>query len=555
MIFNCIGLVRRLFLAAFVLGCSLQTAHAVLRPQPGVTVAAMSTQLTEDGGVSAFSIELKLQPSGDVRIAIEYSDQCLFSASELIFTSENWATAQTVSVVAIDDEAVEGTHACSPNAISASGPDDYDFVTIERPAFEISDNDKSNLTISNVTDGDEAGPQDNTLKVALSAPAPKLTIVDLTYSGTATGDGVDYTGPTEVIIPAGETEVLINLSVVEDKIPEATETVIISASTENDETKIEVGTAASKIADQKSFDATAIQNGFAAQTSNFMTKRLDFIAALEPRAHRLLNRNHIPRIAVKTTGAEISGVTISPTADVPASPELWNVWMEGEFGRGLSDSSFYLGYAGADYLLSDQLTIGVLAQVDATTADDVSGTGWMVGPYISAEIADHVFLDLRGLWGRSENNASQDISGDIYAGNFTTKRWLLEAQLAGNYDFNNLRITPDVTALYAQDLQPDFMVSNGLDSISVSGQTVGLGRLAAGVNFTYLGKFDDVNVEPFIGAKLNWNLGNAAARGAVALGFNLRSEDNLISLSASYDGIGVGDFSSVSTKLSFSHQF
>jgi Calx-beta domain/PKD domain len=51
--------------------------------------------------------------------------------------------------------------------------------------------------------------------------------VNLTYSGTATGGGVDYTAPASVIIPAGATGVDVPVTVVNDTLAEGTETIIL----------------------------------------------------------------------------------------------------------------------------------------------------------------------------------------------------------------------------------------------------------------------------------------------------------------------------------------
>lgn len=550
----------RVFVSTLVLFCSAQNAGAVLRPQPGVIVTASADSLVEGGSTGQFTAALKIRPSGEVALKVADSAQCTFSATQLFFTQENWSTPQTVVVTAIDDRIIEGRHSCSPDGISASGADDYQFVTVDLPVFQITDNDKSELKITNLSDGDESGPQDNVLKVELSAPLTEPTLVELSYEGTATGGGVDYSGPTEVVIPAGETEVEVQLTVVEDEVSETTETVIVSASTSEPEAEVTVASAASRIADQQAPDLTVIQNAFEKQSTQFMAKRLDFIASHEPRSHRLLNRKNAKPLAVASDGASVTGVTISPTADLPASDRLWNIWMEGEVGHGSSNSDFYLGYVGADYLMSDQLSVGLMAQADATTAAGVDGKGWMIGPYVSAEITDHVFLDLRGLWGRSENKAKQDTFGSIYSGDFATDRWLLEAKLAGNYDLDSVRITPEIAAVYGQDQQADFTVSNGFNLVNVSGQTVDLGRLAASVNLTYLGKFNDLAVEPFIGAKINWNFESSASssqdlRGALSAGLNIHSHNNQLSLSVTYDGLGTGNYESASAKLSFSHQF
>ncbi|MFO1437150.1 MAG: Calx-beta domain-containing protein [Verrucomicrobiaceae bacterium] len=52
--------------------------------------------------------------------------------------------------------------------------------------------------------------------------------VNLTYSGTATGGGVDYTAPASVTIPAGATGVDVPVTIVNDTTFEGTETIVLS---------------------------------------------------------------------------------------------------------------------------------------------------------------------------------------------------------------------------------------------------------------------------------------------------------------------------------------
>lgn len=61
----------------------------------------------------------------------------------------------------------------------------------------------------------------------IGSTAAALT-VNLTYGGTATGGGVDYSAPASVTIPAGATGVDVPVTIVNDTIFEGTETIILS---------------------------------------------------------------------------------------------------------------------------------------------------------------------------------------------------------------------------------------------------------------------------------------------------------------------------------------
>ena len=73
---------------------------------------------------------------------------------------------------------------------------------------------------------------------------------------------------------------------------------------------------------------------------------------------------------------------------------------------------------------------------------EISGNGWMVGPYVSARLAEHMFFDGRVTWGRSDNKARQDIMGLTYKGEFETERLLAKATLSGLWEFAVARFLP-----------------------------------------------------------------------------------------------------------------
>jgi hypothetical protein len=76
----------------------------------GFVISSISGNTTEVGGTATFSIKLKSYPSSDVSIGISSSDttEGTVSLSEVIFTSANWNTAQTITVSGVDDNIADG---------------------------------------------------------------------------------------------------------------------------------------------------------------------------------------------------------------------------------------------------------------------------------------------------------------------------------------------------------------------------------------------------------------------------------------------------------------
>ena len=86
------------------------------------------------------------------------------------------------------------------------------------------------LSITNTTDGAEAGPVNGVLTVTQSSISATNTVVSLSYTGTATNTA-DYSRPTSVTIPAGSLSANVTLVVVDDAIVEVAETVIVTLGT------------------------------------------------------------------------------------------------------------------------------------------------------------------------------------------------------------------------------------------------------------------------------------------------------------------------------------
>jgi hypothetical protein len=80
--------------------------------------------------------------------------------------------------------------------------------------------------------------------------------------------------------------------------------------------------------------------------------------------------------------------------------------------------SFGLLSAGMDYLLTDRLLIGLSLHIDQMTdpggaESTIEGMGWLVGPYVSAELGDGVFFDTSLLLGGSSNRIDGVLRWDV----------------------------------------------------------------------------------------------------------------------------------------------
>ena len=175
----------------------------------GVTIDPTSLTVTEgDATGSSYTVKLNTQPAGDVTIAISgqadtdltLAGTTLSNDGELTFTTENWGTAQTVTVKAAeDDDADQDADVVLAHDIGSTADTVYDALADQRVTVSITEKDAVGVSITptslTVTEGDAAGAS---YAVTLtSQPAGDVTIAisgqagtDLTLSGTTLTNNV-----------------------------------------------------------------------------------------------------------------------------------------------------------------------------------------------------------------------------------------------------------------------------------------------------------------------------------------------------------------------------
>jgi outer membrane autotransporter protein len=241
----------------------------------------------------------------------------------------------------------------------------------------------------------------------------------------------------------------------------------------------------------------------------------------------------------------------------------WDLWVEGRFSAfdddaGNLDRNGHVGvlYVGGDYRVAQNMIVGALVQVDWAKDDSgllqskVDGTGWMVGPYLSMQVHDNIYFDLRAAWGRSSN----DIDVVAASGSFDTSRWLVKGTLAGNWLYDAWRITPSAELAYVEERADAFTTSGGS---FVPGQTASLGRLQFGPEIGYRFQHtSDSFLEPFGAIRGVWDFDNPNVAiidgfvvgpgdfwGRLEGGLNwVRADGLYVRGSATWDGMGASDY-------------
>ncbi len=329
-----------------------------------------------------------------------------------------------------------------------------------------------------------------------------------------------------------------------------------------------------------SVDRAIVRETYNEVTAAFMNWRIERMMSSEPRAYQL-GRGR------KTTGAP----QVSATPGTSDGPMFGNVsfslgrtsdegglyfWTEGQYssysdtdGERTRDGSFGIIYFGVDAPLQNRSVVGVILQFDQATEDDdgftdLSGTGWMIGPYISSEISDNLFFNARIAWGQSSNTAEIDVfeDGRIFSSDFDTTRTLAKASLYGRKEFGQITVFPEIELAYLREDQDDYVASFADTVVTIDGQTAEGTSVSLSAEFDFplspTNTSDIVFVEPslrWLDYSLESDNVDSEFYGSVELGLRMSRENWWSTVSISYDGIGASDFEALGLNAEFAYKF
>ena len=122
-------------------------------PPRVVTVTPTMLSMTEGGtgdgsDTGTYTVVLSSEPTGDVMVEPSSGDAAVTVSvatnNALTFTASNWATAQTVTVMAADDPDAADESVMVRNAVSGA---DYDSLTAEDVTVTVMDDDEAGVTV------------------------------------------------------------------------------------------------------------------------------------------------------------------------------------------------------------------------------------------------------------------------------------------------------------------------------------------------------------------------------------------------------------------------
>jgi len=177
-----------------------------------------------------------------------------------------------------------------------------------------------------------------------------------------------------------------------------------------------------------------------------------------------------------TTGSEQAALRYSCTQRGAGDHDMAGcsekaLWLEGTLGRyGSGDEAtgrFAIVHGGLDRLVNRDLLVGIGVQYDHITregkqeneAADITGDGWMVGPYMTARLSEKLYFDGSISAGKASNRITLPGQGtDKYA----SSRLGAYGTLFGDYDRGNINIRPSGSLVYFEETAPSWHDNNGI---------------------------------------------------------------------------------------------
>ena len=169
----------------------------------GVIVAhsGVTTIVSEAGLTDTVTVVLSAPPSGanTVTVAVSGAPQLSSSSPSVVFNSSNWNIAQTLTISAIDDPVVEGSHSGTLTFTTTSGDVNFQGIANQTLSATIGDNDTAGISVTQsggTTNITENGPTDTISVVLLSQPSGNVTItLDPDTESFLTGNTADVGVP------------------------------------------------------------------------------------------------------------------------------------------------------------------------------------------------------------------------------------------------------------------------------------------------------------------------------------------------------------------------
>jgi len=361
-----------------------------------VTETSSSTSVSESGSTDTFTVVLATRvPDGNVIVDISSSDtgEVTVSPSSLTFSSDNYTTAQTVTVTGINDNLDDGNITSTITLTfndSQSADDSYEALADKTISVTTTDDDTVGITVtesSSSTMVSESGSTDNFSITLASQPLDNVT---LSISSADTGEVT--ISPDNLTFSTGNWSIAQEVTVtgIDDYIVDGSQSVLITITVDNtsDSNYANLADKTITVSNTDSGDTVGINvsetNSSTSVTESGATDNLSITLNSEPIADVILN----------IVSADTGEVTVSPSS-LTFSSGNWSTAQEITL-TAVEDNVF-------DGIRWSSVTVSISSSVDASYASlspqsatvtiNDSRTGRQRNRYISAGLKHYCALD------------------------------------------------------------------------------------------------------------------------------------------------------------------
>ncbi|THF63630.1 hypothetical protein E6C76_13630 [Pseudothauera nasutitermitis] len=291
-------------------------------------------------------------------------------------------------------------------------------------------------------------------------------------------------------------------------------------------------------ADAVASEIDTLVRGFVQTRQNLIASTIKVPGLLERRRMQASTEPVSVRLSPAADGLTLGFATGLAQAEAArkdgAHAAPFNVWIDGSLmvhnrrRDGSRWGRFGMLSAGADYLLTDKALAGLSFHYDRTTdptKEDVelTGNGWLAGPYASFELGSGVFWNTSLLYGGSSNK----IDTLFWDGSFDTRRWLFDTSISGQWQLEGeMTLTPRLRAVYLKERVDDYAVANARgDVVDVGGFATEQSRVSLGAELARRFRLDSgATLTPKLGLTGGFSgLDGSGAFGSVSAAINYQS--------------------------------
>ncbi|TXI03187.1 MAG: hemagglutinin [Rhizobium sp.] len=289
-------------------------------------------------------------------------------------------------------------------------------------------------------------------------------------------------------------------------------------------------------------DVSNLVHGFVQSRQNMIANTIEVPGLLQRRQMQKSTDPITARMTPSEQGMTL-GFSTSLTqmraagGDADAASSPFNVWIGGAFlahdDKSRKDDSgkwgsFAMINMGADYLISDRALVGLSfhydRMTDPTDGDaELTGNGWLAGPYASIELGRGVFWNGSLRYGGSSNT----INTEFWDGNFKTTRWMADTSIEGQWNLDeDTTLSPKLRAIYFSETVDDYTVRNSSrDALTIDGFDEEQFRVSLGAEIARSFTLENgTKLTPKLGLTGGFSgLDGAGAFGAVTAGLTLQT--------------------------------